>query len=121
MDPNSLGSPASEFRTKHFHVDWTVDFAKRSLDGHVELEVDRIDASAQVLRLDTNQLTVIRVFVNSSLNYDWKLGEEVKPFGRPLEIPIPKGKSVSVRVDYETSKDSTALQWLEERCGSLWL
>lgn len=70
--------------------------------------------------LDTRGLDVISVLhENRKETFKFSLGEKVSDFGQPLTIEVPGNYSGKVIVDYSTSPDSTALQWLspEQTCG----
>jgi len=47
----------------------------------------------------------------------YELDGEVEPFGRALRVPLPTADgaakvTTTVAIDYETTGDSAALQWL---------
>lgn len=53
--------------------------------------------------------------------FEFCLGEKVGDFGQPLKINIPVSYSKKLVIDYSTSPNSTALQWLdpEQTCGKI--
>jgi leukotriene-A4 hydrolase len=69
---------------------------------------------------DTSDLEILRAEVEGSV-----CQHQVKPkhevMGSALHIPLPaglkSGTAISVAVFYKTTKDCTALQWLEKEYG----
>ncbi len=109
-----------EFLTQHVSLDLDVDFESRSLRGSVILQMQVKDDSAEVLILDTRDITIKSVtFIDdagAAKNANYALGEHDDSMGSPLIIMAPddieRGSEVRVRVEYETSPDTSALQWL---------
>ncbi|XP_064604430.1 leukotriene A-4 hydrolase-like isoform X1 [Liolophura sinensis] len=65
--------------------------------------------------LDCKDITIHKVTdERSGQDLKFCLGTAVDPFGSKLEITLPPvtGKSVSVKIEYETSPQCSALQWL---------
>ncbi|HNP63356.1 MAG TPA: M1 family metallopeptidase [Woeseiaceae bacterium] len=106
--------------TQHVALDLDVDFVERKLRGYVVLHMTVNDASVDQIVLDTRDLAIDSVvFTNADGTTNvasFALGDTDPIKGTPLLIAIPsdvdRRKEVIVRVDYETSPDSTALQWL---------
>src|SRR6185295_20192533 len=69
--------------------------------------------------LDTRDLEIRRVTLDDGkTEARFRLGDEVKILGRPLEIEIAPG-TTWVNVDYSTKPEAAALQWLTpEQAGS---
>lgn len=109
-----------QFVTRHLELDLTVDFSAEQLRGHAILRMQVIDSSATEIVLDTRDLNIKGVsFLHDDGTYivaEFRFGEPDAVLGEPLLIQVPgavKGEpEISVRLDYETSPDSTALQWL---------
>ena len=109
-----------QFATRHIALDLDVDFAEKALRGSVELSMTVLDSSADSIILDTRDIAIGSVaFVNDdgdSEIAEFELGERDDVKGSPLVITIPSSinssEEVTVRVDYETSPDASALQWL---------
>lgn len=109
-DPHSAARP-TEVAVKHLHLDLKVDFPAKRLLGRASLTLDRQDPQA-ALWLDTRDLEINRVTYGDGAKGPFKLGEDRPFLGRALEIPLPAGVSV-VHIDYRTSPQAAALQWLE--------
>ncbi len=103
------------FRTRHLALDLTVDFARRVLEGNVELQLQRLSAGAVELVLDTRDLDVASV--------EAAVGEgawQVAAFrvdardpmlGSPLRIALPPDAD-RVRIRYATRPEASGLQWV---------
>jgi leukotriene-A4 hydrolase len=130
IDPNfdyHSYANTDQFRVTHLDLDLRVFMDQKSLDGVVGLEVKRLDPSATQLILDTKGLMITGVSekANDVLGATAK-GQTTwvsRPFhmekadpilGSALVIDLPRStKSVqTIRIEYETLDDATALQWL---------
>jgi leukotriene-A4 hydrolase len=107
-DPHSFSRP-DEVTVDHLKLDLTVDFDQHQLSGRASLRLT--DHTVDRLILDTRGLTIRRVTLDDGAEARFTLGDEVKILGRPLEIQIQPGTKW-VHVDYTTSPDAAALQWL---------
>ncbi len=110
-DPHSFSRP-DEVRVEHIALDLGVDFAKKQLAGTATLGI-RNEANAKTLVLDTNGLEIKRVTIAPpGAPVDFTLGASDPIRGRALEIPL-RANTTSVSIEYATSPDARALQWLE--------
>jgi aminopeptidase N len=107
-DPQSFARPA-EARVTHVGIDLRADFDRHVLSGAAVLDI-RMAPGAHELVLDTRDLTIKRVTVGGR-EARFQLGEAVPLLGRPLSIQLPPGAR-RVSIEYETSPDAAALQWL---------
>ncbi|KAF9448831.1 hypothetical protein P691DRAFT_775108 [Macrolepiota fuliginosa MF-IS2] len=103
--------------TEHVEFDWKLDFGTRTIEGtathHLIIKEDNIN---EVI-LDTNELTIKGVSIGGkAVPFDLKAKHKV--MGSALHIPLPsglvKGVKVQAQIRYETSPNSTALQWLDK-------
>jgi leukotriene-A4 hydrolase len=105
-----------DFRVTHAALDLNVDFARSRLHGAVELSVQRRNAKARQLILDTRDLAVQQVewLGGAAQSLPFKLGERDAILGSPLAIELPESNAAQfkVRVRYETSPQASGLQWL---------
>jgi leukotriene-A4 hydrolase len=108
-DPHSFSHP-DEVAVDHLKLDLTVDFDQRQLAGRASLRLVNHTGADRVI-LDTRDLTIRRVTLDDVAEARFTLGDEVKFLGRPLEVQIQPGTKW-VHVDYTTSPDAAALQWL---------
>ena len=108
------------FVTRHLELDLTVDFDKEQLRGSVTLYLGALDDDADVLILDTRDLSIADVTLfmsgDESTSLPFALGDSDNVKGTPLKIEIPaaldRSSEFKVRIDYETSPSASALQWL---------
>uniref|UniRef100_A0A646QDM6 Leukotriene A(4) hydrolase n=1 Tax=Hemiscolopendra marginata TaxID=943146 RepID=A0A646QDM6_9MYRI len=113
-DPNSFSRP-DQWIVTNLHLKIDVDFKKEILHGHVILTVEKKENDSDHLLLDTRNLTIHEVVdVKDSKPLSFEMFEPYKTFGSKLQITLPKNgeKTVSIRVAYQTSSQSSALQWL---------
>jgi aminopeptidase N len=116
-DPHSFSHP-EEVAVEHLKLDLTVDFAKHQLTGRASLRLHNSTGATRLV-LDTHDLDIHQVTLDSGKTAaKFKLGDEVKILGRPLEIEITP-TTTWVNVDYTTSPQAAAVQWLTpEQAGS---
>ena len=120
LDPSTL-SNYREIVSKHIQLDWKVVFPKNEcevpgkLTGKVLHSMTALKDDVQKVDLDTSYLNIFSI--NSSgekLNYIHE--KRTEPFGSLLQIklskPLVKGETVSIEIEYETTDQCTALQWL---------
>ncbi|MCI0749402.1 MAG: M1 family metallopeptidase [Nevskiales bacterium] len=108
-------SNVRDFRTEHLVLDLAVDFERRVLEGAVELNLQRLDAGAAELRLDTRDLDVAHVETAAGKG-DWspgsfRLDARDAILGSALRIAMPPGAN-RVRIHYATRPEASGLQWL---------
>lgn len=88
----------------------SVDFARRVITATAELEF--IKPGSGPLDLDTRGLKIFKVEdLDRSQNLKFELFAPEPIYGQRLRIELPQSTR-GVRVDYETSTDASALQWL---------
>jgi aminopeptidase N len=113
-DPSSYANTEA-FVTKHVVLDLIADFDAKTLSGTAELQLDRRDANAPELVLDTRDLT-IRSVESSSDGKEWtaaahRLDAATPAFGSALRITMP-ARADRVRIAYASSPTAKGLQWL---------
>ncbi|HKI02276.1 MAG TPA: M1 family metallopeptidase [Thermoanaerobaculia bacterium] len=116
-DVHSFARP-EEVSVEHLVLDLSVDFTRKQLAGRASLRLKNHLGASRVI-LDTRDLDVRRVTLDDGkTEARFKLGDEQKFLGRPLEIEIAPG-TTWVNVDYTTKPQAAALQWLTpEQAGS---
>ncbi|XP_033208191.1 leukotriene A-4 hydrolase-like isoform X3 [Belonocnema kinseyi] len=120
-DPSSFSRPEL-VAVVHTHLQLSINFEKKILEGRVILDAVRKNNSADVMILDVKDLTLINVTNgedDSKLEYT--VGETVS-FGSKLSIKLPNvsesddGKTrYKIKIQYQTSSKATALMWLEAK------
>ena len=112
-DPNSYSRP-DLVKTNHVHLEVEVNFEKKILTGNVLLSLEKIDPQAESVILDVRSLAISKVYEEESGKpLEYTVGSP-SGFGEKLEIQLPVGseKKLGIRVEYSTSPEATALQWL---------
>jgi leukotriene A-4 hydrolase/aminopeptidase len=107
LDPHSFAD-SEQPRTKSLTLKLAVDFERRVLDGSAVLHLE--SAADGVMDLDTKGLT-IRSASSDSGPVRFELGDDEPILGRRLRLHLPAGAR-AITVDYQTSPDAVALQWL---------
>ena len=108
-DPHSCHDDAQP-RARRLRLKLAVDFAARCIDGEAALVF--AGGAAGPLDLDTKGLEIRGARVPGHGEIPWELGPETPVLGRTLRLHLPPG-TPEVVVDYRTSPDAMALQWLE--------
>jgi len=113
-------SNTEQFVTRHIALDLDVDFAGEVLRGSVVLDMIVLDPAADQIILDTRDISVESVVFNGAdgdtevATFEW--GESDDVLGTPLIISVPAsisaGSEQTLRIDYQTSPNASALQWL---------
>jgi aminopeptidase N len=105
------------FVTEHLVLDLDVDFATQELRGFALLSIRRRDAQATEVVLDTRDLKISGATMlvdGSATPLEFRFGEPHEILGTPLHIALPpsSGDRFELMIEYATSPQSTALQWL---------
>src|SRR5690349_22457850 len=113
-DYHSYANTAA-FRTRHLVLDLTVDFARRVLEGSVELQLQRLSAGAVELVLDTRDLDVAGVEAAVGQGAwqvaAYRVDARDPMLGSPLRIALPPDTD-RVRIRYATRPEASGLQWV---------
>ncbi|PPQ99607.1 hypothetical protein CVT24_005183, partial [Panaeolus cyanescens] len=106
-----------DIATEHVAFDWKINFEQKSIGGSAEhlLKVKK-DGVDKVI-FDTGDLDISSVTVNAeAANFELKPKNPI--LGSALHVPLPEGlntdSSIKVRIEYQTTKNATALQWLSK-------
>lgn len=105
------------FVTEHLALDLDVDFEAEQLRGFAILTMRRLDPEASEIVLDTRDLTIVSAAILSAGESEpagHRFGEPHETLGTPLYITLPagSGEHFDLVLEYNTSPESTALQWL---------
>lgn len=116
-DVHSHGRP-NRIRAEHLSLDLSIDFDKKQLRGSATLRIRRAPdcPPGSPLILDTRALAIESVSAGTDPKklkpVRFKVGRPGPILGAPLKIAIGEDDSW-VRIDYRTSPEATALQWVE--------
>ena len=112
-DPHSFGNP-QQARATHLTLDLDADFEARTLSGSATWRIEA-QPQARMIVFDTDGLDVRRVFTKvpgeEDQQVDFQLAKPHALLGRALKVPLRAGVK-EVRIEYATSPDAEALQWL---------
>ena len=113
-DLATLSNP-DDIRQKHYSLELEADFNNNILIGSTTITFVVLKENANIIKLDTNELNIKSVSMDDAA-IQWDLGNVVEPFGKPLSVTLPKvfplNTEIKVKIEYETTKKSGALQWL---------
>ncbi|KAG8836286.1 hypothetical protein FRC17_007436 [Serendipita sp. 399] len=102
-----------------FHVDlhWILDWDRQLITGHAVNHLRAKADGVDKVVLDTSFLDISKVEVGGQ-QVSFNLGDHHEVMGSsltiPLSTPLAKGQEVEVRIDYSTTTNCTALQWLDK-------
>ncbi|XP_077972120.1 leukotriene A-4 hydrolase-like [Styela clava] len=115
-DPTSFSDPRV-VEIKKITLDWTVDFDSHTISGNVVLQVEVNVDNAKTLSLDTKNLSISSISTKEGSGLKYSLREPHKAFGSALDISLPaelkKGTTLDIQINYSTSPNAGALQWLK--------
>ncbi len=111
-DPHSRAQP-TEARVTHLSLDLVVEFEHKRLRGTAALDLE-IGPGARALVLDTRRLAIHGVRDQEQKPLPFALGPEDALLGAALTIAL-RASTRRVEIDYATTADAEALQWLEPR------
>lgn len=119
-DPHSYAEP-DRFLVREIALDLSADFTAHRLEGSAELMVERIDPAARELQLDSRDLEISKVLLldarGQAKNLAYRFGARDPILGSRLTIDlVPEHGAPALqrlRIEYRTSAEASALQWLE--------
>jgi len=116
-----------QFRVNKLELELWVDWSGKTLSGTAGLQIKRLDPAATELILDTRDLNILDVTEKAQdvigatskgetawVSRPYHLDRKDPILGQALVIELPPSKRPSefIRIEYETSPTSPALQWL---------
>ena len=110
--PHSHARP-DQVKIKHLHLDSKVDFDTKRISGSATLTLERTDPEAW-LNLDSHGLEIRSVKNESGDALTFKQPPARKGIGEGLTIELPNvtKKPTKVVIEYSTTPDAEAVQWL---------
>jgi len=109
-DNHSFARP-EEAAVKHLSLDLKVDFDTKKLSGSATLGIENKTGTDELL-LDTRDLQIESIVLDDNEATTFSLDEPVKYLGSKLSVKI-KPTTKTVVINYATSPEAAALQWLE--------
>jgi len=103
-----------EVVVKHAALDLDVNFDRKVLDGAVTLQFERLQQEAQTLTLDTKDLLIKAVAIETEdgwLPAKYTLADADPVLGSAMRVSIGR-EATQLRIIYETSPSAEGLQWL---------
>lgn len=115
LDPHSYANFDKAIVT-HYALDLRTDFKRKIFYGHVDVTSKVVGDQTDFLSLDVKALDVKRISISGN-NCEW-LYPTHSNLGSHLRIVIPheyrkKDSEFTVRIEYSTTPESGAIQWLE--------
>ncbi|EDO18291.1 hypothetical protein Kpol_1039p41 [Vanderwaltozyma polyspora DSM 70294] len=111
----STYSNYQNFKINHTDLNLNISFDDSIVNGFVTFNLNKIDKSCNEIRLDTSFLTVDSVEIDDA-KVDFQLKDRLEPLGSQLIINPPTATSLNnefnLKLGFSTTKDCTALQWL---------
>ncbi|KAL9927634.1 leukotriene A-4 hydrolase-like [Glossina fuscipes fuscipes] len=119
IDPTSYAEPEL-ITTLHSVLNWKVDFEKKCLRGSVMHHFKAFQKNITAILLDVRNVKILKAeLVGEKANIPLKFGisDPAGDMGAKLTLELPEdtGENTGdlyVNIDYETSSNATALQWL---------
>ncbi|GAB3814624.1 hypothetical protein GCM10028895_07900 [Pontibacter rugosus] len=109
-DAHSFAKPA-EAVAKHLSLNIDVNFDQKVLSGKASYLIENKTGTDQII-FDTRNLQIEKVYLGDSMEETtFTLGDGNDVLGRPLMVNI-KPDTKKVTIEYKTSPDAAALQWL---------
>ncbi len=108
-DPHSY-TDLSQGRVHNMDLDLKVDFENSCIIGQADFDLS--EAVSGALDLDTRDLSIDGAFDSSGNDIPFELAEADSVLGSRLRVTLPEG-SKKFRVNFTTSPNASALQWLE--------
>ncbi len=109
-DMHSFANP-EKARVTNVSLDLTPDFATHKLRGTARLTFAKTGVADSIV-LDTRDLTIKTVKDASGSPLAFNMGTTKEFLGAPLTIALPQ-KGDTIVIDYETSPQAAAVQWLD--------
>ena len=119
-----------QFQTTHLDLELRVDFKFKTLAGSVTLQLKRLDPRSTQLVLDTKGLMILDVTQKAtdvlgatdksqttwvSRPFHFEKPDPILGSALVIDLPPSKRGTESIKIDYETTEASSALQWLTEK------
>ncbi|XP_060663693.1 leukotriene A-4 hydrolase isoform X1 [Drosophila nasuta] len=117
VDPSSYSQPEL-ITTEHSAINWQVDFTNTKLRGSVLHKFNVLSNELDKILLDVRDIEVKNATLlagGTEVPINYFISDPVADIGQKLTLELPAGTAkgiLSVRIDYETANNASALQWL---------
>jgi leukotriene-A4 hydrolase len=108
-DPHSFAKP-SEARVIHLNWKATVNFDTKVISAVATWTIEA-DKDADIILLDTKDLTIEKVTLDEHVPAEFKLAEQDPLLGQALAVLLKPGTN-KISIQYKTSAGAEAVQWL---------
>ena len=108
QDPHSYAEPLKA-TVRHLHWKAQVDFENRIIAATASWTITEQDCDSIIF--DTKDLVIRAITLNGKDAATYKLGKRDPILGQALSVSL-QPQTTSVEIQYETSADAEALQWL---------
>lgn len=117
VDTTTL-SNCGQVQPKHVHLEWTIDFSKKTLSGSVTHYFDSVEG-LKTIDFDSSALKIERAYFKGkeeTTEVDVKLHAPHKALGQRVSLEVPAGCAggeAAVTIVYSTSPGASAIQWTD--------
>lgn len=110
---HSTLSNYKSFKIHHTTLNFNLSFENSVVGGNVIFDLSTLSAPVSEIDLDTSFIDVKKVSVDGK-DAAFNIEERIQPLGSKLVIKtdLQANKKFQLQVDFSTTKDCTALQWL---------
>lgn len=115
-DPTTQ-SNYTRIHTEHLELHWTLDWECTRILGSATHHLKASEDGVKEVILDTSFLDIEKVEIGGE-SVQFTLGDRHPVMGQALTIPLStltKGQEVKVTIQYATTGECTALQWLDKQ------
>jgi leukotriene-A4 hydrolase len=109
-DVHSYARP-QEARVRHVALDLIPDFDAKRIGGTARVVIERA-AGADSIILDIDELAIRQVTDAAGDTLPFTIGPDHEVLGQPVIIRLPE-RGDTIVIQYETSPEAAAVQWLE--------
>jgi leukotriene-A4 hydrolase len=110
-DPHSFARPEIA-KVKHLDLDIAVDFDKQQIAGTATWTIENNSKGSEII-FDVDHMNILHVMLDAdSTEATWSVDSAKPILGKALHVSI-KATTRKVRLQYSTSANASALQWLQ--------
>ncbi|KAG6829889.1 hypothetical protein H0H92_003022, partial [Tricholoma furcatifolium] len=106
-----------QIATEHISLDWTLDFDAQIISGSITHHLLVKEDGVREVIFDTSELHIENAKIEDK-SVPFSLKEKHEVMGSALHVTLPTdlkvGQHVDVTIEYKTTEECTALQWLDK-------